>query len=33
MGFGGRDYRDIPSEVLCRRVPKTFVVEPFCAVF
>ena len=29
---GWREYHDFPSEFFCRRVPKIFVVEPFCAV-
>ena len=31
-GWGG-GYHDSPSEAFCRTVPKTFVAEPFCAVF
>ena len=32
-GGGGSEYQDSPSKIFCLRVPKTFVVEPLCAVF
>ena len=29
----GGDCQDFLSEIFCRPVPKSFIAEPFCAVF
>ena len=33
MDKRGWKYQDFPSKIFCLTVPKSFVGEPFCAVF
>ena len=33
MDKWGKEYQDFPSKILCTRVTKHFLEEPFCAVF